>query len=149
MKARDLMSAHPRVVEPADTVSDAAAVMRDRDVGMVPVVDERTHMRLRGVITDRDIATRHVAERHEGDCEVRDHMSAGPLATVSPEADVEEVMRVMRERQVRRVLVTEGERLVGVIAQADLARREGPLAPVEVEKVLERISEPWREPALA
>ena len=76
-------------------------------------------------------------------------MTAGPLDTVSPAADVHAVMELMKEDRVRRVLVTEGERLVGVIAQADLARREGPVEPVEVEKVLERISEPAHAAARA
>ena len=142
MKARELMTPDPRVVTSADPVSRAAEIMRDHDVGVVPVVDDLSRMRLRGVITDRDIAVRCTAERHAPTCPVGDHMTAGPLDTVSPAADVREVMELMKEERVRRVMVTEGERLVGVIAQADLARREGPVAPVEVEKVLERISEP-------
>ena len=142
MKARDLMTPNPAVVTPDDPVSRAAEIMRDRDVGMVPVVDDLSGMRLRGVITDRDIAVRCLAARHPPGCPVGDHMTAAPLDTVSPAANVHEVMELMKEDRVRRVMVTEGERLVGVIAQADLARREGPVDPVAVEKVLERISEP-------
>jgi CBS domain-containing protein len=142
MKARDLMTAQPFVVTPDEPVSHAAEIMRDRDVGLVPVVDDRRRMSLRGVITDRDIAIRCVAEKHGHDCRVMDHMTVEPLDTVWPDADVHEVMEVMKDDRVRRVLVTEGDRLVGVIAQADLARLEGPIEPVEVEKVLERISEP-------
>lgn len=144
MKARDLMTPHPHVVTPDDPVSRAAVIMRDHDVGVLPVVDDLSGMRLRGVITDRDIVVRCTAAKHWPDCAVADHMTLGPLDTVSPAADAHEVMELMKEDRVRRVLVTEGERLVGVIAQADLARREGPVEPVEVVTVLERISEPAR-----
>lgn len=142
MKARDLMTPNPVVVTPEYPVSRAAEIMRDHDVGVVPVVDDLWRMRLRGVVTDRDIAVRCTAAGHAPTCPVGDHMTAGPLDTVSPAADVREVMEVMKEDRVRRVMVTQGERLVGVISQADLARREGPVEPVAVEKVLERISEP-------
>jgi CBS domain-containing protein len=142
MKARDLMTTRPYVVTPDDPVSHAAVIMRDHDLGCVPVVDDAAGMRLRGVITDRDIAVRCVAHEHTPHARVKDFMTLPPLDTVSTWTDVREVMEIMKEDRVRRVLVTDGDRLVGMIAQADLARREGPVAPLEVEKVLERISEP-------
>jgi len=142
MKARDLMTPDPAVVTLDQSLSDAALIMRDLDVGIVPVVDNPSSRNLRGVITDRDIAVRHVAERHLEDCPVSAHMTSGPLDTVSPEADASEVMELMMRDQVRRVLVTEGDRLVGVIAQADLALKEGEVEPIEVERVLERVSAP-------
>jgi CBS domain-containing protein len=94
------------------------------------------------VITDRDIAVRCVAPRHGGRCSVGAHLTHGPLATVEPDADVQEVMERMKEHQVHRVLVVSGGRLMGVIAVADLARMEGPLDPLEVESVLEHLSAP-------
>jgi CBS domain-containing protein len=142
MKARDLMTTRPYVVTPDDPVSHAAVIMRDHDVGCVPVVEDAAGMRLRGVITDRDIAVRCVAHEHTPHARVKDFMTMPPLDTVSTWADVRDVMELMKVDRVRRVLVTDGDRLVGVIAQADLARREGPVAPMEVERVLERISEP-------
>jgi CBS domain-containing protein len=129
------------VVTPGDPLSRAAEIMRDQDVGMVPVVDDPLAMRLRGVITDRDIAVRCVAPRHGGRCCVGAHLTDAPLATVAPDADVQEVMERMKEHRVHRVLVTSGGRLMGVIAVADLAR-EGPLDPLEVESVLEHLSAP-------
>jgi CBS domain-containing protein len=141
MKARDLMTAYPAVVTPGDPLSRAAEIMRDCDVGMVPVVDDQLAMRLRGVITDRDIAVRCVAPRHGGRCPVGAHLTDAPLATVDPDADVQEVMERMKEYRVHRVLVTRGGRLMGVIAVADLVR-EGPLDPLEVESVLEHLSTP-------
>lgn len=141
MKARDLMTAYPAVVTPGDPLSRAAEIMRDHDVGMVPVVDDPLAMHLRGVITDRDIAVRCVAPRHGGRCCVSAHLTDAPLATVDADADVQEVMERMKEHQVHRVLVTSGGRLMGVIALADLAR-EGELHPLEVESVLEHLSAP-------
>lgn len=142
MKARDLMSSHPFVVTGEEPVSAAARTMRDRNVGIVPVVDDRAHMHLRGLITDRDIVVRCVAEHHLGGCRVEDHMTAAPLRTVTADADVGEVVARMMNDQVRRILVTEGGRLIGVIAQADIALKAGPLEPLRVEEALERISAP-------
>jgi CBS domain-containing protein len=143
MKARDLMTPRPHVVLPDDTVASAAEIMRDHDIGAVPVVDGAESMLLVGVITDRDLAIRHVAAAHHHDCAVRDHMTTDPLVTVGPRAGVDDVMKKMRNYKVRRVMVTDGDGvLLGVIAQADLVREEGDEHPRRVEKVLERISEP-------
>jgi CBS domain-containing protein len=142
MKARDLMTRYPAVVTPGDPLSRAAELMRDHDVGMVPVVDDPVAMRLRGVITDRDIVVRCVAPRHGGRCNVEAHLTCAPLATVGPDADVAEVMERMKEHRVHRVLVTHDGRLLGVIAVADLTRMEWPLDPLEVESVLEHLSAP-------
>lgn len=142
MRARDLMTPNPRVVTGDTPLSEAARLMRDLNVGLIPVVDDLAHMHLRGVITDRDIVVRHVAERHPQDCRISDHMSAGRMDTVTPDADVSEVMALMERDQVRRILVAEGGRLVGIIAQADLALKEGRIEPLKVEEVLERVSAP-------
>lgn len=142
MRAREIMTAHPRVVTAREPVSRAAEIMRDLDVGAVPVVDDLMERRLVGIVTDRDLVVRCMAHNHVPACRVGEHMTLPPLDTVSPDADVAEVMARMKLDQVRRVLVTEGERLVGIIAQADLALREGPLQPLLVEEVLERVSAP-------
>ena len=142
MRVRDVMTPRPRAVTPDDSVARAAEIMRDLEVGAVPVVDDLAGMRLCGVITDRDVTVRCVASRHRGDCPVRDHMSAGHLETVEPDDDVDAVMACMRAGGVRRVLVTAGGRLVGIVSLGDLARHAGPIAPLKVEWVLERVSEP-------
>ena len=145
MQARDVMTPNPEVLTPDEPVSRAAQLMRDIDVGIIPVVDDRTSMRPVGVITDRDIAVRHVADLHGEQCRVGDHMTRDRLDAVRPDTDVHEVLECMKREQVRRVLVVdEGDRLVGIIAQADIARKEGPEHPEHVEEVLERISEPGR-----
>ena len=147
MKARSLMTPHPCVVLPDEPVLKAAETMRDHDIGAVPVVDGRESMRLVGVVTDRDLVVRHLAAGHPDDCRVREHMTTVPLVTVRPGAGVDEVLEVMRERRVRRVMVTDGEGVLrGVIAQADLLRLEGHDHPRRVERVLETISEPAAAP---
>jgi CBS domain-containing protein len=143
MKARDLMTSNPEVVTPDDPLTRAAQIMRDINVGIVPVVEDRSSMRLQGVITDRDIAIRHVAEGHQRECLVRDHMTSRDLDAVHPDADEREVFRLMERDRVRRIpVVEEDRRLVGIIAQADIAARLGSRKPREVEEVVERISEP-------
>jgi len=124
MKARDLMTTNPEVVTPEDPLARAAEIMRDSDVGIVPVVDDRTGMQLQGLITDRDIAIRHVADRCDLDCTVGDHMTKDKIEAVSPDAELDDILGVMERDQVRRVpVLDEDYRLVGIIAQADLATR--------------------------
>jgi CBS domain-containing protein len=98
-------------------------------------------MKLRGLITDRDIAIRHVAESHRSDCRVSDELTSGPLKTVSPEADAHDVLELMKREQVRRVPVVQGDRLVGIIAQADVAIDDRS-DPATIGRVVERISQP-------
>src|SRR5690606_22527349 len=101
MKARDLMTSNPEFVTPDDSIDRAAQIMRDVDVGIVPVVDNASDRRLQGVITDRDIAIRHVAEGHHEQCRVADHMTR-ELDTVNPDADGHEVLRLMEREKIRR-----------------------------------------------
>lgn len=143
MKARDIMTPNPAVVTPDAPISRAAEIMRDLDVGIVPVVDDVSSMRLEGVLTDRDIAVRCVALRHDPNCRVADHMSARNIDTARPDADIGDVIAKMEKDRVRRIpIVDEHKRLVGIIAQADLAVKLGPKEPREVEHLLERVSEP-------
>lgn len=144
MKARDLMTRDPECVTQDDSLQRAAAIMRDRDVGAVPVVTDSDSRRLVGIVTDRDIAIRHVAEGHTESHNVSDVMSKGSLATAREDDSVDRVMELMKENKVRRIpVVGEGDRIVGMIAQADLAldtRDER-----KVGKTVEEISEPGRK----
>ncbi len=140
MKARDIMTSNPQVVTASDSISRAAEIMRDTDVGIVPVVEDSGSMRLAGVVTDRDIAVRIVAEGRDGNVNVREIMSSG-LKTVGPDDDVTRVTELMKTEQVRRIPVCEGEKLVGIIAQADVAR-EG--SDRKTGDVVQKISEPGR-----
>jgi CBS domain-containing protein len=141
MKAREIMTPRPEVVTPQDPISRAAEIMRDRDVGLVPVVRDTKSMMLEGVITDRDVAVRHVAERHTNDCSVASHMSHDRIHAVDELDDVSTVLSTMERGEVRRVPVTDGGgKLVGIIAQADIATSDG-IPKAQVGEVVGRVSE--------
>lgn len=143
MKVRDLMTRNPECLTEDDTVQKAAQRMRELDVGLIPVVDDDSNRRLRGVITDRDIAIRHVAEGHDsGECRVGNEMTKDNLYTVTPDDDDSTVMERMKAGQVRRIPVMEDDRIVGIVAQADLAVKTSAATAEEVERTVEKISEP-------
>jgi CBS domain-containing protein len=144
MKAKKLMTSDPRTCEPSHDLLCALRIMKEEDTGIVPVTEGNGEARVAGVVTDRDIA-RELGSRDVRPSEVRvgDVMSTD-VVSVGPDADVTEVSRKMQEAQVRRVLVVDDGRLVGIISTADLARasarKEGPLGE-EVESVIEKVSE--------
>ena len=140
MNARELMSTQLYVVTGDDPVSTAAALMRDKEVGLIPVVDDRAAMHLAGVITDRDIAVRCVARRHDSDCRVHDHMTSSSLIIADPDEDTDRIVERMAHAKVRRVPVIERDRIVGIITQADIATKMGPADPAIVEQLVERVS---------
>lgn len=145
MKAREIMTPNPEVVTPDEPLTRAAQLMRDLNVGAIPVVDDRTGMHLKGIITDRDITVRHVAEGHDGHCRVQEHMTTESLDTARPDSDLNEVFDRMERDQIRRVPVCDDDnRLVGIIAQADIAVRTRPPEADRVDELVERISEPAR-----
>ena len=123
-KCSEVMTARPVCCEPEDSVSHAADMMRQHDVGSLPVVDSRDSGRLVGIVTDRDLVTKVVARNRPVDsATVKDAMTAGP-ATCREDDDVETAVSLMAERQVRRMPVVDGGgRLTGIIAQADVATR--------------------------
>lgn len=140
MLARDLMTTNPRTVTPTTPLEEAAQLMREQDVGMLPVVAEDGSNKLVGVVTDRDITVRHVAEGHKGSCQVSEAMT-DHVTTCRVDSDVKDVMQTMGKEQLRRIpIVDERSSLLGVIAQADIARR-GKDAEAAGETV-ERISRP-------
>jgi CBS domain-containing protein len=140
MRAQDLMTTEPACCTPSTTVHEAAQLMRDYDCGCIPIVEEES-MRLLGVVTDRDVACRCVAEGKSPDTPVRDIMTRHPQA-VHPEDDIAAVEQIMIEAQVRRVpVVDDRECCVGMIAQADLALSDEAASDQEVGRVVERISE--------
>jgi len=140
VKAKDVMTRNPRSVTPDTPARDAARIMKDEDVGIVPVIDDASR-RLVGVITDRDIALRIVAEGRDGSVSVREVMSSSKLATCRPDEDVDRVMETMASEQLRRIpIVDERGSLVGIVAQADIVRKAG--IDRKAEETVERISQP-------
>ncbi len=150
-RARDIMTENPEAVTPTTTLAEVALRMAELDVGIIPVVDDPEVRRLRGVVTDRDLVVRGMARGLGASSTVAECMTPS-VSTVNRNASIRQVMDVMRRERVRRVPVVDGEgRLVGIIAQADLAIHYAGLdhdREIEVEEVLERISEPggprWR-----
>jgi len=141
MKAQDLMTTEPACCTPNSTVREAAQLMRENDCGCIPIV-EGDSMRLVGVLTDRDVACRCVAEGKSPDTPVRDIMTTNPQSC-HPEDDIAAVEQIMIETQVRRVPVVDAKECsVGMIAQADLALNAEAASDREVGRVVERISEP-------
>lgn len=142
MQAREIMSKDPRTVTPDLSVREAARLMKDEDVGVLPVVEAQGgDKRLVGMVTDRDIAIRVVAEGRSGDdARVRDIMSGNPR-TVRENDNVNDVLELMGREQVRRIpVVNERGNVVGIIAQADLTREARDES--KVENTIEQISEP-------
>jgi CBS domain-containing protein len=141
MQAQELMTTAPVCCTPESTVRDAAGMMREHDCGCIPVV-EKGGKRLVGVLTDRDIACRCVAEGKGSDTRVGDVMTTDPRCC-HPEDDVAAVEQIMMQAQVRRVPVVDDRgNCVGMIAQADLALNNRAASESEVGRVVERISEP-------
>jgi len=117
---RDLMTTNPRTVTADTSLVEAAKAMRDEDAGIVPIVDGDS---LHGVVTDRDIVVRAIAEGKDPQAtKVRD-VASKDVATIDPQRDLDEALRLMAQHQVRRLPVVEEDgRLVGIVAQADIAR---------------------------
>ncbi len=120
-RARDIMTRNPKTVRPTDTVQSVAQIMIDEDCGIVPVCDEAG--RLLGVITDRDIAVRLVARGTDmREARARDVMT-DDVECATEDESLSSVLRHMSNHQVRRIpVVARGDRLLGIIAMADLAR---------------------------
>jgi CBS domain-containing protein len=141
MKIQDIMTRDPSCVTADATVREAAQVMKREEVGVVPVVNSDAERRLVGIITDRDIAIRCVAEGKDGSCRVDDVMSSDDLTTCSFGDDVENVMDAMRAEKVRRIpIVDERGSLVGIVSQADVLRKTRDMN--RAGETLEEISEP-------
>ena len=132
---RELMTSNPRSSQADKPVIEAAKIMRDNDVGLVPIVEGD---RLVGTLTDRDIAIRLVAEgKDPASTPVKD-VASRDLVTVDPDQDLDEALRLMAQHQVRRLPVVEEDgKLVGVVAQADVARQSD---DKKTGEVVERIS---------
>lgn len=141
MKIQDIMTRDPSSVTPDASVREAAQIMKREDVGVVPVVDGEHQRRLVGLVTDRDIAIRCIADGKDGTCRVRDVMSTDDLATCKENDDVGNVMDAMRTEKVRRIpIVDERGSLVGIVSQADVLRKTKDTS--RAGETVERISEP-------
>jgi CBS domain-containing protein len=121
---KDAMTSNPCSIDADKPVSYAAKMMRDEDVGLAPIVEGD---RLIGTLTDRDIATRVVAEGRDPNSTTVREVASQDLVTIEPDARLDDALQLMAKHQVRRLPVVEqGDRLVGVVAQADVAEHAEP-----------------------
>ncbi|MDQ3824160.1 MAG: CBS domain-containing protein [Actinomycetota bacterium] len=134
-QVRELMTSNPSTVEANTPVVEAARLMRDEDIGIVPIVEGD---RLVGTITDRDITIRVVAEGGDPQSTTVREIASTQLVTIDPGQNLDEALRLMAQHQVRRLPVVEEDgRLVGIVAQADVARAG---EDVKTGQVVEEIS---------
>ena len=134
--ARDIMTGGAECVGENETLADAARKMRDLDVGSLPICGEDN--RLKGMLTDRDIVVRCIAEGGDPSSTTAGSLAQGKPVTIGADDSAEEALRTMAHHEVRRLPVIDGHDLVGIVSQADVARS---LPPERVGEVLREISE--------
>jgi CBS domain-containing protein len=133
---RHAMTPAPQTISPDMTAADAAGLMRSEDIGVLPVVEDGT---LIGLVTDRDLVIRVVAERTDPTgIKVGDVLTRSPV-TVSPDRRLSEARDLMAEHKVRRLPVMKGDELVGILSLGDLAWQDA--SSREVGEALRAISE--------
>ena len=133
-QVRNVMTQNPTSCDTPATAVEAAKVMASEDVGSVPVVKGG---RLVGIVTDRDLVVRVLAEGRDPNSTTVGEIASSDLETVSPDDDLGTALRKMASSKVRRLPVVEGDQLVGIVAQADVARQGD---DSETGQVVEEIS---------
>ena len=140
-KCKDVMTQNPVCCLPTDTVSKAAQLMKDENVGSIPVIEDVQTMKLIGIVTDRDLALQVLApERNAGFTQVEDVMTY-EVITCRASDDVQKALDAMAQHQLRRMPVIDADhRIVGIISQADVATRVE--KSEEVAEMVKEISQP-------
>ena len=118
MKVKDIMTNHVCCVSPDMTLENASKLMCGADIGVVPVCDSSGIV---GILTDRDIITRGISQGCASSETVARVMTKS-VASISPDADIKEAVKLMSNRQVRRLPVVSGKEIVGMLSVGDLAR---------------------------
>ncbi|MCY0899981.1 MAG: CBS domain-containing protein [Firmicutes bacterium] len=139
MQVKEIMTKSVKTVSPSDSVKKAAQIMEEVNCGSVPVTEGD---RVVGMLTDRDITIKAVARGQGSDTPVKNCMSS-TVVTIKPDADAREAANMMAGNQVRRLPVVDNQKLVGILAIADLARVN--IYVSESGKALSEISEPSRQ----
>ncbi len=118
-KIHEVMTPAPETIQADRPVTEAAKKMKEADAGMIPVM---TNGNLLGTVTDRDIVLRIVAEGKDPQSTPVGEIASADVVTVAPDEDLDAALEKMAKHQVRRLPVVENGRLIGVVAQADVAR---------------------------
>jgi CBS domain-containing protein len=146
MKTKEVMCADPQCCTPQSTIQEAARMMVTCDCGAIPVIEDNDGRRPIGILTDRDIACRVVAKGLDPKRTTVDKCMSTKLATVAADTSIEDCCQIMEKRQVRRLLaVNEDGRIVGIVAQADIALN---LPEHETAGVVKEVSQPCEHAAL-
>jgi CBS domain-containing protein len=137
MKLKEIMTRDVEVIHPDDSLQTAAQKMRDRDIGFLPVCDGD---RLAGVVTDRDLIVRVIAEGTDPTATMGRNLATAPVIYCFEDQEVDEAAQIMQENQIRRlVILNRDKRLVGVVSLGDLAMNR----PADQSgEVLQSVSEP-------
>ncbi|WP_019911478.1 CBS domain-containing protein [Paenibacillus sp. HW567] len=117
---KEVMTTQPVCVTLKDNLYEVAVKMRDADTGFIPVIDSAEGETLIGVITDRDLVIRGYADKHSGSTSVETVMSRD-ITAISESSSVDEAAELMSSKQIRRLPVTRGKKLIGIVSLGDMA----------------------------
>lgn len=147
MRAKEIMTTDPACCTPDTPLPDVARLMVEHDCGEIPVIEGGDSRKVVGVVTDRDITCRVVAQnKNPGELHAADCMSS-PAVTVSADASVEDCCRAMEEHQIRRVPVVDARgEVAGIVSQADIARAAD---ADDTAEVVRQVSQPTSTPSRA
>ena len=137
---KDVMTRNPVSARPEDTVASVARLMKENDIGPVPIVENQKSKRLVGIVTDRDLALKVVAEGRDPQTTPVKQVMTTNIITCRGDDDIETALDAMSTQQLRRIpVVDDGNMLLGIIAQADIATRMN--EPEKTAEVVKDISE--------
>lgn len=147
MKIKHVMTKDPSCCLPSDPASRAARIMRDENVGVVPVIDNEQSQAIVGVVTDRDLCMNVVAESRDPNAVPVETCMTTTVVSCSSSDAVEHVMELMKENQIRRIPVVDDQRrLQGIVSMADLVSR-AEVKPAQTHDTLKKVSAPSSEPS--
>ena len=140
MNCSEVMTKDPSCCLPSDTAFDAAQLMKTEDVGPIPIVGDKQTKKLEGIVTDRDLAMKVVAEGLDPKTTKIEGIMTTGVNTCGPQDDINDAVKLMEENHVRRIpIVDKNDRLLGIIAQADIATRVD--QPGKTAEVVQEISQ--------
>jgi CBS domain-containing protein len=140
MICSEIMTTNPECCLPTDPVMKAAQLMKSEDVGPIPIVEDKDGKKLAGIVTDRDLAIKIVAEARDPKTTPVEAVMTEDVVTCKATDDLKKALRLMEDHQIRRIpVVDKSDHLLGIIAQADVATRLA--SPQTVGRVVEQVSQ--------
>lgn len=140
MQCSEIMTKNPECCLPSDMVITAAQLMKSEDIGPIPIVADKEGRKLTGIVTDRDLTIKVIAESRDPNTTRLEDVMSDDVVSCRETDDIDTVLKLMEDNQVRRIpVVGNNDQLLGIIAQADVATRLG--QPGKTGRVVEQISE--------